>query len=140
MTSEMPLKELPRLVWELKRSDDLFCKNLIENMDKLWIHCFQDSAIVLKTDEVGPETLFVTSMKNIGISNLDRATKTLYLSEHITYDNLSFDKVNLGHLSEFKEHMNNQTQLISNFFEWSELNTVDTGIEEINAWSTLNGS
>lgn len=136
----MPLKELPRLVWELKIADDLFCKNLIESMDKLWIHCFQDSAIVLKTDQASPETLFVTSMKDIEISNLDRPTKTLYLCQPITYENLSFDKVNLGHLSEFKEHMNNQTQLISNFFEWSDLNTVDTGIEEINAWSTLSGS
>ena len=140
MSTEIPLKELPKLVWELKKSDDRFCKKIIENADKLWIHYSANSATILETDEPGPDTLFVASMKNIDILNLDRSSKTLYLTQPITYGNVTFNKVYLGNLNEFKEHMINQTQLICNFFEWSELNTVDTGIEESNAWSTLTGS
>ena len=140
MSTEIPLKELPKLVWELKMSDDLFCKKIIQNGDKLWIHYGNNLASILETDEPGPNTLFVASMKNVGILSLDRSSKTLYLSQPITHGNITFNKVNLSNFDSFKEHMTNQTQLICNFFEWSELNTVDTGLSENNAWSTLMGS
>lgn len=136
--TDIPLKDLPRLVWELKIRDDIFCKSLIH--DKLWIHFSNNVAYLLDTDQPSSETIFVISMQDIEISKLDRSTKMLYLVKPLTYANVTFDKLDVSYLTVFKQHMMTQNQLITIFFEWNELSIIDTGIQELDAWKTLTKS
>lgn len=133
--SKIPLKQLDKLVWELKIGDMIFCENIINNADDLWVHFSVNSAKILETDEPDSQTLFVISMKNIKIKNLDREDGILFLSEPINYEGLSFDKIDLNHWDEFKFHMESQSKLIYKYFAWNEYNVIDTGIKNVNFWN-----
>lgn len=132
-----PLKQLPKLVWELKALDKEFCKTIVNNEDKLWIHIHKNSAIISETDEASPETLFIVSMKNIKLKHLNRSEKIFYLLEPITYEEFSFDKVDLSGFNKFKDHMDQQSKLIHKYFNWNSYNTIDTGVKDADFWDML---
>lgn len=135
--SELPLKQLPQLVWELKEADKAFCKSIIKRADKLWIHFNRNSAIIRETDDADLNILFVASMKNIKIKSLSRRKKALILSEPITYQGLSFNKIDISQWKEFQDHMKKQNELISKHFNWNEWNVKDLGIKDTDYWNML---
>jgi hypothetical protein len=135
--SEVPLKQLPQLVWELKEADKAFCKSIIKRADKLWIHFSKNSAIIRETDDADLNILFVASMKNVKIKGLSRKKKALILSEPILYQGLSFDRIDISQWSKFQNHMIKQNERIPKHLNLSGWNVVDLGINDSDYWKML---
>lgn len=138
---DLPLKKFPLLVAKLNISDFEFCSVITELADKLWIHLRLNSAEISESEFPDPQTLFVTSVKNAKITDLNRSGKVLNLSQPLsfTYEDriISFNEVDLTNLTKFNDHMEQQIGRVNQHFNWSENEISDTGRSRVEAWKMM---